>query len=118
MGSISIPSVVLAAGHSRRLGRPKALVQVNGKELVWWVHERLVAAGCTPVVVVNAEIESEVARLLPEAHLVVNPDPDAGRTGSLQLGIEALEVVMDKSLPIRALTKVDLPTLGFPMMDT
>ena len=109
MGSISIPSVVLAAGHSRRLGRPKALVQVNGKELVWWVHERLVAAGCTPVVVVNAEIESEVARLLPEAHLVVNPDPDAGRTGSLQLGIEALEVVMEAKMERLVMAPVDRP---------
>ena len=25
---------------------------------------------------------------------------------------------MDKSLPIKAFTKVDFPTLGFPIMDT
>ena len=67
------------------------------------------AAGCTPVVVVNAEIESEVARLLPEAHLVVNPDPDAGRTGSLQLGIEALEVVMGAKVERLVMAPVDRP---------
>jgi CTP:molybdopterin cytidylyltransferase MocA len=104
------PAVVLAAGYSRRLGRPKALVDVNGKELVRWIHERLVSVGCRPVVVVvNAEIESEVANLLPEAHLVVNPNPDAGRTGSLQLGIEALAAVMETGFQRLVMAPVDRP---------
>jgi len=118
MGSISTPAVVLAAGHSRRLGRPKALVAVNGKELVWWVHERLVSAGCTPVVVVNAEIESDVARLLPGAHLVVNPNPDAGRTGSLQLGIEALEMMMEAKLERLVMAPVDRPGWNSEVLQT
>ena len=56
LGSIFTPAVILAAGHSLRLGRPKALVEVNGKELVRWVHERLVSEGCRPVVVVNGAV--------------------------------------------------------------
>ena len=110
MGSHFTPAVVLAAGHSRRLGRPKALVEVNGKELVRWVHERLISEGCRPVVVVvNGEIESDVARLLPDAHLVVNPNPDAGRTGSLQLGLEALEAVMEARSERLVMAPVDRP---------
>ncbi len=110
MDSTSTPAVVLAAGYSRRLGRPKALVDINGKELVQWIHERLDSVGCRPVVVVvNAEIESDVKNLLPEAHLVVNPNPDAGRTGSLQLGIEALAAVMDSDPERLVMAPVDRP---------
>jgi len=61
------------------------------------------------VVVVNAEIESDVARLLPEARVVVNPNPDAGRTGSLQLGIEALEMMMEAKLERVVMAPVDRP---------
>ena len=110
MDSTSTPAVVLAAGYSRRLGRPKALVDINGKELVRWIHERLDSVGCRPVVVVvNAEIESDVKNLLPEAHLVVNPNPDAGRTGSLQLGIEALAAAMDSDPERLVMAPVDRP---------
>jgi len=91
MGLSNVPAVVLAAGYSRRLGRPKALVSVNGQTLVEWAYGRLLAAGCQPVIVVNTSIEAEVRARLPEAHLVVNPHPDLGRTGSLQLGLWALQ---------------------------
>ena len=104
-----VPAVVLAAGLSRRLGYPKALIRVNGKELVHWVHERLVHSGCLPVVVVNAEIAPEVARILPDAHLVVNPNPDAGRTGSLQLGIEALSTQANLHPKRLVMAPVDRP---------
>ena len=118
MGSLFTPAVVLAAGHSRRLGRPKALVEINGKELVRWVHERLISEGCRPVVVVNSEIESDVARLLPEAHLVVNPNPDAGRTGSLQLGLEALETVMEARPERLVVAPVDRPGWNTEVLHT
>ncbi len=83
-------AVVLAAGWSRRLGRPKALVSINGSTLVEWAYERLNDAGCDTVVVVNIDIAEQVAHLLPKATLVVNDDPDAGRMRSLQLGCGAL----------------------------
>lgn len=109
MSRAPVPAVVLAAGLSRRLGSPKAMIQVNGKELVRWIHERLVLSGCLPVVVVNTEIAMEVARLLPDAHLVVNPNPDAGRTGSLQLGIEALSARMNLKSQQVVMAPVDRP---------
>ena len=89
MASDPVPAVVLAAGFSRRLGRPKALVEVNGRPLVVWVVDRLLTAGCLPVVVVNADIEPQVRSMVPHAPIVVNEDPDAGRTGSLHVGPSA-----------------------------
>ena len=83
-------AVVLAAGLSRRLGRPKALVSINGSTLVEWAHQRLNDAGCETVVVVNNDLAEQVARLLPKATLVVNDDPDAGRTCVASIGVRCL----------------------------
>ena len=83
-------AVVLAAGMSRRLGRPKALVAVNGLTLVEWSFKRLQEHGCRVVVVVNNDIVEQCGTLASDAHLVVNEDPDAGRMRSLQLGCSAI----------------------------
>ncbi|MEC7065213.1 MAG: NTP transferase domain-containing protein, partial [Candidatus Thermoplasmatota archaeon] len=86
----TIPAaVVLAAGRSRRLGRPKALVGVNGRPLVAWIHQRLLAAGCEVMVVVNPDLADDVRAVLPGALIAVNDNPDAGRTRSLPLGLPA-----------------------------
>ena len=87
-------AVVLAAGASERLGQPKPLVPVptEGGEvpLVRWMVERLEAADVEVVVVTRQELVVDVMLALPGRAIVINPDPDAGRTGSLQCGIKAL----------------------------
>ncbi len=109
MNTETVPAVLLAAGFSRRLGRPKALVSVNGRTLVEWAHDRLLAANCTPVVVVNAALESEVKALLPSAHIAVNPQPDLGRTGSLQLGLQTIGEVLGHEMQRLVMVPVDRP---------
>ena len=87
-------AVVLAAGASERLGQPKPLVPVptEGGEmpLVRWMVERLEAADVEVVVVTRQELVVDVMLALPGRAIVINPEPDAGRTGSLQCGIKAL----------------------------
>ena len=116
MNTEAVPAVLLAAGLSRRLGRPKALVSVNGRTLVEWAHERLLAANCTPVVVVNTDIESESKALLPNAHIVVNPQPDLGRTGSLQLGLRTLVEVLGYEIQRLVMVPVDRPCWNVPLL--
>ena len=81
-----IGCVVLAAGSSERLGQPKALVRIGEWCLVEWGVSRLQAHGLDPLVVTNEEIVDEVATSV-DCGVVVNPDPEAGRTGTLQVGI-------------------------------
>ena len=117
MSSSPVAAVVLAAGLSRRLGRPKALVSINGSTLVEWAHQRLNDAGCETVVVVNNDLAHQVARLLPKATLVVNDDPDAGRMRSLQLGCAAL-VNQWGSLPERlVMAPVDRPAWNIEVLE-
>ena len=117
MGASPVAAVVLAAGLSRRLGRPKALVSINGSTLVEWAHQRLNEAGCETVVVVNNDLAEQVARLLPKATLVVNDDPDAGRMRSLQLGCAAL-VDQRGTLPERlVMAPVDRPAWNIEVLE-
>lgn len=79
--------VVLAAGASRRLGEPKALVDLGGQTAI----ERLLAAGealddRTPLVITGADhapIRAALEGLRVE--LAHNPDWAAGRTGGVRL---------------------------------
>jgi CTP:molybdopterin cytidylyltransferase MocA len=63
----AIGAAVLAAGASRRLGRPKQLVSVAGQPLVQRMAEVALQSGCQPVAVVlgahAAEVGAAVARL-------------------------------------------------------
>ena len=82
--------IVLAAGASTRLGQPKALVEVGGKPLIQILVERLEKTGLEPVIVTRAELSVDILLALPERTVVINPNPDAGRTGSLQCGLKQI----------------------------
>jgi len=83
--------VVLAAGASNRLGQPKALVRVGGTSLVAWAVAHLTALGCSPVyVVTRTALMVDVLLEADGATVLVNSNPDEGRTGSLQVALKAL----------------------------
>lgn len=88
-----IAAVVLAAGASARLGRPKQLVAHRGRTLVRHVVECALGAGCDPVLVVlgaragaiRPEIEDTAARP------VLNERWREGLGSSIRAGIGALQ---------------------------
>ena len=84
--------IVLAAGASRRMGSPKALLQTRGgMTLAARQAAVLRAGGCEEVVVVVGARADEVRAGLPEGLRVVeNPRWEQGRATSLQAGIGAL----------------------------
>ena len=83
-------AVLLAAGASTRLGEPKPLVDVDGQTLIEVVVNLLTEAGLEVTVVTRAELVEGIRLRLPDAHIVVNPEPEVGRTGSIQCGLAAL----------------------------
>ena len=85
--------VLLAAGASQRMGRPKQLLPVAGKPLVRHVAESLLAGSLRPVVVVLGAHAAEVAAALDglDVHRVVNPDWAEGLGSSLCAGVSALQ---------------------------
>jgi xanthine/CO dehydrogenase XdhC/CoxF family maturation factor/CTP:molybdopterin cytidylyltransferase MocA len=85
--------VILAAGGSRRLGRPKQFVEIEGKPLVRRAAEAALSAGSGSVhVVAGADVDRVRAALdgLP-VDVVVNDAWREGMASSIRVAIDAIE---------------------------
>lgn len=83
-------AVVLAAGASRRMGRPKALLPLHGSTFVGRIVSTLRQAGLASVIVVTrAELAEAVdLEVGSRACVAVNPTPDEGMQSSIQTGLQ------------------------------
>jgi molybdenum cofactor cytidylyltransferase len=88
-----VAGVVLAAGASTRLRRPKQLVEWRGKPLVWHAARAAIEGGLSPVVVVVGAAAEEVrAALRGEAVRFVQNDAwEDGQSTSVRAGLAAVE---------------------------
>ncbi len=88
-------AIVLAAGAASRFGGGKLLAPLDGRPILEHVLAAVRAAGIADTVVVLGRdadlIEAAVA--WDGERRVVNPTPEAGLSGSLQVGLAALEAV-------------------------
>jgi nicotine blue oxidoreductase len=83
--------LLLAGGAGRRMGRPKALVELAGQPLLLRALDALRGGGCTPLVVVLGAAADQVAELLPaDVRAVVAADWAEGMGASLRAGLDAL----------------------------
>ena len=83
-------ALVLAAGESTRMGRPKPLLPWRGVTLIEWQVRQIVAAGAEPVVVLGHRAEEVRPRVPKGALVVVNEAYREGRASSLRAGARAL----------------------------
>jgi CTP:molybdopterin cytidylyltransferase MocA len=83
---VTVAGLVLAAGEGRRLGRPKALLEIDGERLVDGAVRVLRDGGCSPVYVVAGAAPLSVAG----ATLVDNPDWSTGMGSSVRRGLSAV----------------------------
>ncbi len=82
--------IILAAGASSRMGRPKALLPTpEGLPLAAHQRNLLVGAGCRRVVVVLGAEYKTIRDALPHCETVWNPRWEEGRSRSLAVGLSA-----------------------------
>jgi molybdenum cofactor cytidylyltransferase len=108
-----IPAIVLAAGASSRMGRPKALLEADGRTFVRRILDTLREGGTDDVVVVvrpdAVRLEREVSAGL--GRTVENPDPDRGQLSSLLVGLDAVDCPEVDAVLV---TLVDVPLVAAP----
>jgi molybdenum cofactor cytidylyltransferase len=85
-----ISAIVLAAGKSERMGRPKALLPFRGRTFLENILDAISQSSIEHVLVVVGHHRDEIERTLRVPSLVFNPDYEQGMVTSLQTGIRAL----------------------------
>jgi len=92
MRSNHVAALILAAGASSRMGRPKQLLDWKGQPLVRAAADVALEARLDPLLVVVGGAGDEVAHVLAglPLRIVANPDYAAGQSTSLRAGIAAL----------------------------
>ncbi len=87
-----VAGVILAAGRSRRMGRDKLLLVVEGEPMVRRAVARALDAGLSPVLVVVGEESAPVRDALVglECNFVVSDDPTGPTSASLHAAIREL----------------------------
>ena len=85
---MSIAAVVMAAGASTRLGRPKQTVELNGETLLARAVRTAREAGLKPVFVVVADTAVAEAAGVRGAIILTNRKPSEGIASSIRLGVK------------------------------
>jgi molybdenum cofactor cytidylyltransferase len=108
-----IPALVLAAGRSSRMGRPKATLPLGGDTFLSRIVRTFLEAGVDDVVVVVGHDAEAIAQSVAEsgvrARLVLNQDYDRGQLSSILAG---LAVVDRPGVAAMLVTLVDVPLLS------
>jgi molybdenum cofactor cytidylyltransferase len=87
-----IVAVVLVAGESSRMGRPKALLPIGDKNFIETIVEALREAGLEKIIVVLGHSAEEMRQKIMHlpVTILVNPDYKRGQLSSLQVAVRYL----------------------------
>ncbi|MCC7021403.1 MAG: nucleotidyltransferase family protein [Thermomicrobiales bacterium] len=95
-----IVGIVLAAGSSSRLGRPKQLLPLAGEPLIRQTLRRILASSLDDLVVVVGHEAEAIAATLRDfpVRIVYNPDAAQGQSTSVLAGLGALPAGAEAAL--------------------
>lgn len=82
--------IILAAGNSSRLGRPKQLLPYRGRTLIGYLVDEAAVAGLSPIVVVTGAVDLSAALAGRRAEMVENPGWSSGMASSIVSGVSAV----------------------------
>ena len=106
-----ISGIVLAGGTSSRLGRPKQLLELEGRPVLQHVVDAAAAAGLDEIVVVLGHMADEIAAVItlpPGGRTCLNPHYASGQSTSLAAGLEAADPASDAAVILLG----DQPRIG------
>jgi molybdenum cofactor cytidylyltransferase len=88
-----VAGIILAAGESKRFGRPKQLLDWKGHPFVHAVAKTALEAGLAPVVVVTGANADQVELAVNDLHVKVirNGEWQSGQASSIRTGLQAIK---------------------------
>jgi molybdenum cofactor cytidylyltransferase len=110
-----ISAILLAAGESKRMGRPKQLLEWQGKTLLQHVLESLINSNADDIILVLGHETDRIRKSLPalQIKIVINPDYKQGMASSLRQGLLAMDPRSEAFLVCLA----DQPGIGPEIMN-
>jgi molybdenum cofactor cytidylyltransferase len=107
--------IILAAGESRRLGKPKQLLQFHGQTLIRRAVDSALGSICRPVVVVVGANSEAIEREIPSGAMVArNADWPTGMSSSIRCGLLAIHDQVDAAI----LLLCDQPLIGSEILNS
>ena len=105
-----ISAILLAAGESKRMGRPKQMLAWKGKTLLRHVLENLIHSTVDEIILVLGHEAEAIQKSLTEFQIkiVINPDYQQGMASSLRQGLLAIDTRSEAFLVVLA----DQPGIG------
>jgi molybdenum cofactor cytidylyltransferase len=106
------PAIVLAAGASTRMGRPKALLDAGNRTFIRRILDTLREAGLPEAVVVIRAGQDEIVAAVEASgfgRTVLNPRAEEGQLSSLIAGLDAID---RPGVEAALVTLVDVPLIG------
>jgi molybdenum cofactor cytidylyltransferase len=112
-----IVAVVLAAGESSRMGRPKALLPIDGQTFVERIATALKRTQVGKVFVILGHNSDELKQRIENlpVEILMNPDYKLGQLSSLQVAVRYLQT--DKSCDGMLVHLVDHPYIDSTLVD-
>ena len=109
-----VDGIVLAAGRSSRMGRPKALLPLGsqGQTFLTRIVETFRKAGMEEILVVTAAGSELTSVLLSDKfpfRLILNESPELGQLSSFQVGLQSLDL---SKVSGTLMTPVDVPLVS------
>ncbi len=111
-----ISAILLAAGESKRMGRPKQLLAWQGKTLLEHILESLLSSDVDEIILVLGHEADRIRSSLPALPITItiNPDYRQGMASSLRRGLAAMDPASEAFL----LCLADQPGIGPEIMNT
>ncbi|MCP2502447.1 MAG: NTP transferase domain-containing protein [Candidatus Thalassarchaeaceae archaeon] len=82
-------AIIIAAGASERLGMPKALIDINGETLIQLIIRKLKNNNLNVIIVTRQDLKDEILSFGEK--VIINLNPENGRTGSIQYGLKEIQ---------------------------
>lgn len=103
---LPVAAIILAAGASTRMSRPKQLIAIDDETLVHRAARAAIEAGCDPIRIVTGRNHDAIAQAVADlaVQCVPNPDWERGLGTSIKCGVRSVvgELDSDNSLKHRA----------------